>query len=79
MTPASIETQIRKAFEELYPHHNVVIHGAGEETIIVAVQFKTAYIIGFDAEIPSDDDGFFHFHPINGDTATTILVPYPED
>lgn len=79
MTPQSIEQQVRKAFEELYPHHHIVIHGAGDETIIVAVQYKTAYIIGFECEIPSDDDGYFHFHLTNGDAATVILIAYPED
>lgn len=79
MTPASIENRIREAFQQLYPHHNIVVHGAGDENIVVAVQFKTAYIIGFDCELASDDDGYFHFHPIEHADAATILIAYPED
>lgn len=77
MTPQSIEVAVTMAFHALYPTANIVVHSAGSETIIVAVQHKTDYIQGFTADIDSDDDGYFHFHL--DDTTVTILVPYPED
>ena len=75
-----IHDTIHDAFAKLYPHHNIVIHGAGEELITVAVQYRTEYIIGFEFEVPSDDDGYFYFKPTGDDqtTAVSVLIPYPE-
>lgn len=75
MTEAQINEAIYMAFRAMYPTGNVTVRGAGTEDIQVSVQFGTVTIIHWTCEVPSDDDGYFHF--LLDDCTVCILVPYP--
>lgn len=75
MTVAEINQAIYMAFRAMYPTANVTVRGAGTEEIQVSIQFGTVTIIHWTCEVPSDDDGQFHF--LLEDCLVEVLVPYP--
>lgn len=77
MTPTSIEHAIQMSFTALYPRHvSLNIEGAGDELITVRILVQGQPALIFEAELDSDDDGFFHF--LLQDCLVQVLVPYPE-
>lgn len=72
-----IHDTIRDAFQVLYPKANIIVHGAGEESLTVCVQHGTEYLQGFSFELPSDDDGYFYFES-DTDRTVIVMIPYPD-
>lgn len=72
-----IRETVHDAFQALYPKANVIVHGAGEETVTVCVQHGTDYLQGFTCEIPSDDDGYFYFYNDTNRIAI-VMIAYPD-
>lgn len=77
------DTAIRNGFEKLFQPSLGRTDAVASTHLMWDNDDETCYVNGFRCELPSDDDGFFHFHPwdpaINDYSLdVTVLIPYPE-
>lgn len=81
MTPVQIEFQIRRAFNAIYPNHDIR-YEVFDETIVVTASVYGHTSAAFRYDIASDDDGYFYFGLVMHDHTVSDLavvrIPYPE-